>query len=167
MSDHLPRPSSLLVADRVLLDVAVRSKKRVYEEAGLAFENTGGPPRSETFRHLLERERLGSTLIAEGVAIPHARIAGLNKPLAGFVRMAEPFPFDSPEVKAKLLFILLVPDRADASHLQILSIMSRMLTNRELVADIERAADGASLIALLQAWEVNHLNQRAAASSGT
>ena len=159
MSEQLPRPSRLLEPARVLLDLDLRSKKRVFEEVGLVFENSGGPARNEVFRHLLERERLGSTLIADGVALPHARIAGVSRPMAAFVRMATAFPFDSPEAQAKLLFVTLVPDQADASHLQLLSIMSRMLTDSQLVAELERAADGAGLIAELQAWEVRSLHK--------
>ncbi|MCY4325439.1 MAG: PTS sugar transporter subunit IIA [Betaproteobacteria bacterium] len=159
MIEMLPRPSLLLDPARVLLDLDMRSKKRVFEEVGLAFENSGGPARNDVFRHLLERERLGSTLIADGVALPHARIAGLNKPISVFVRMAAAFPFDSPEAQAKLLFVTLVPDKADASHLQILSIMSRMLTDAELVAELEKAPDAEALIVTLQAWEVRSLDK--------
>ena len=159
MSEVLPRPSQLLIPDRVLLDLDLRSKKRVFEEVGLVFENSGGPPRNEVFRHLLDRERLGSTLIADGVALPHARISKLQKSQAAFVRMAAAFPFDSPDAQAKLLFVTLIPDRADASHLQILSIMSRMLTDDGLVAALKKAADGAGLISELQAWELRCLQK--------
>ena len=166
MSEILPRPSLLLDPARVLLDLELRSKKRVFEEVGLTFENSGGPARNEVFRHLLDRERLGSTLIADGVALPHARIPGLRKPLAAFVRMAAAFPFDSPDAQAKLLFVTLVPDHADASHLQILSIMARMLTDDELIGELEKADDGASLIVALQAWEVRSLHKAPLANNG-
>ena len=70
MSNRVVLPSELLETGRILLDVTANSKKRIFEEAGLAFENTDGPVRGIVFKNLLERERLGSTVISAGCSSP-------------------------------------------------------------------------------------------------
>lgn len=158
MSNLLTKPSSLLVEERVILDLEGKSKKRVFEEVGLAFENSGGPSRSIVLRNLLDRERLGSTLIAEGAAIPHAKIKDLHKPLAAFVRMHESFPFDSPSAKAKYLFVLIAPDRADTGYLQTLSLVSRLLADQEMLTEIDACNTGGEFLAALHGWEHRSLH---------
>lgn len=150
-------PSDLLDENRILLDVVVESKKRAFEEIGLAIENTGGPPRSKVFKHLLERERLGSTMISEGVAIPHARIASLHVPLAAYLRTKEPLTYDTPETKVRHMFILLAPDEADGTHLKILSLMSRLLTDADFIAKAEACTKALTFRALVRDWENNNI----------
>src|SRR5512138_510502 len=87
----------LLAPSHVLLDLPVSSKKRLFEQAGLLFENHDGIARSAVFDSLLARERLGSTALGQGVAIPHGRIKGLKEAIGAFVRLAQPVPFDAPD----------------------------------------------------------------------
>src|SRR5207237_4438626 len=124
--------ANLLRADHVVLDLQVSSKKRLFEQAGLLFENHHGLARSLVFDNLFARERLGSTGLGEGVAIPHGRIKGLKQPLAAFVRLAEAIPFESPDGQpVSLLIFLLVPEQATQQHLEILSEIAQLLSDRE------------------------------------
>ena len=102
--------AKLLPPSNIVLDLEVTSKKRVFERAGLLFENNQGVARSLVFESLFARERLGSTGLGQGVAIPHGRIKGLKEAVGAFVRLSEPVPFDAPDSKpVKLVFLLLVP----------------------------------------------------------
>src|SRR3970282_2297841 len=104
--------AKLLPPANVLLDLQVSSKKRLFEQVGLVFENHNGIARSLVFDSLFSRERLGSTGLGQGVAIPHGRIKGLKDALGAFVRLAQPVAFDSPAAKpVNLVFLLLVPAR--------------------------------------------------------
>lgn len=153
MSDRIILLSELLDVGRVLLDVTAGGKKRLFEEIGLAFENTEGPTRGVVFKALLERERLGSTVISDGVAVPHARLEELRQPLAAYLRTLEPIEYDGPDALVRHMFVLLVPGKADDAHLKILSIMSRMLTDQEFVKNAEACSDRASFLDIVAEWE--------------
>lgn len=89
--------SNILSVSRVLVDLEVGSKKRVFEQAGALFEGHLGLARSVIFDSLFAREKLGSTGLGQGVAIPHGRIKGLKQAAGAFLRLATPVPFDSPD----------------------------------------------------------------------
>ena len=80
-----------------MLDSESASKKRVFERVGLLFENTQHIARSQVFDSLFAREKLGSTGLGQGVAIPHGRVKGLRDAVAAFVKMQNPIPFDAPD----------------------------------------------------------------------
>jgi nitrogen PTS system EIIA component len=148
------RLAKLLPLDQVLLGLSVTSKKRVFEQAGLIFENTNGIARSVVTDNLFARERLGSTGLGEGVAIPHGRIKGLKQPLAAFVRLAEPIPFESPDGQpVGLLIFLLVPEQATQQHLEILSEIAQLLSDREARASLATLPDAAAVHAFLTQWQ--------------
>ncbi|HQY29518.1 MAG TPA: PTS sugar transporter subunit IIA, partial [Burkholderiaceae bacterium] len=124
------RLSRLLAPTNVVLDLSVTSKKRLFEQVGLLFENNHGIERGKVFDSLFARERLGSTGLGEGVAIPHGRIKGLKDALAAVVRLAEPIPFDAPDGKpVNLLVFLLVPEAATEEHLELLSELAELLSD--------------------------------------
>jgi PTS system nitrogen regulatory IIA component len=102
------------------------------------------------FDRLLERERLGSTGIGGGIAIPHGRMAGVSAPLGIFARLAQPIDFDSiDERPVDIVFLLIAPEGAGADHLKALARVSRLLRDRALVEKL-RATDSAdALYALL------------------
>src|SRR5260221_4313300 len=105
--------AKLLPPSNVLLDLDVTSKKRMFEQAGLLFENNQGVARSLVFDSLFARERLGSTGMGQGVAIPHGRVKGLKEAVGAFVRLAQPVPFEAPRGKpASLLVLPLVSEQA-------------------------------------------------------
>ena len=94
--------SKLLPPSNIVLDLEVSSKKRMFEQAGLIFENNQGVARSLVFDSLFARERLGSTGLGQGVAIPHGRIKGLREAVAAFVRLGTPVPFDAASVSRSM-----------------------------------------------------------------
>jgi PTS system nitrogen regulatory IIA component len=153
--------AKLLPPANVLLDQPVSSKKRLFEQVGLLFENNHGIARSLVFDSLFARERLGSTGLGQGVAIPHGRIKGLKDALGAFVRLALPVPFDAPDGKAvNLLFVLLVPAQATEKHLQILSELAQMFSDRALREAMTAAPDAGALHQLIAAWQPDAAGQR-------
>ena len=156
--------AKLLPPSNILLGLEVTSKKRLFEQAGLLFENNQGIARSLVFDSLFARERLGSTGLGQGVAIPHGRIKGLKEPVGAFVRLATPVAFDAPDGKAvSLVFVLLVPEHATELHLQILSEVAQMLSDRELREQLSTEPDAGNLHRHIALWEPNVPNQRRAA----
>jgi nitrogen PTS system EIIA component len=155
----------LLAPSHVLVDLQASSKKRLFEQAGLMFENHDGIARSQVFDSLFARERLGSTGLGQGVAIPHGRIKGLKDALGAFVRLAQPVPFDAPDGKpVNLVFALLVPEHATEKHLEILSELAQMFSDRALREAMAAAADAQALHQLIAAWQPDASGQRRAAA---
>ena len=153
--------AKLLPPANVLLDLPVSSKKRLFEQVGLLFENNHGIARSLVFDSLFARERLGSTGLGQAVAIPHGRIKGLKDALGAFVRLAQPVPFDAPDGKpVQLLFVLLVPEQATEKHLQILSELAQMFSDRALREAMVAAPDAGALHQLITAWQPDAAGQR-------
>lgn len=146
--------SRLLPQTNVLLDLEASSKKRVFEQAGLLFENNHGIERAKVFDSLFMRERLGSTGLGQGVAIPHGRIKGLKEAIAAFVRLAEPVAFDAPDGRpVNLLVFLLVPEQASQQHLDLLSELAQMLSDKAFRERLAIAPDAATLHSLLATWQ--------------
>lgn len=146
--------SRLLPQANVLLDLEASSKKRVFEQAGLLFENNHGIERAKVFDSLFMRERLGSTGLGQGVAIPHGRIKGLKEAIAAFVRLAEPVAFDAPDGRpVNLLVFLLVPEQASQQHLDLLSELAQMLSDKAFRERLSTAPDAATLHSLLATWQ--------------
>jgi len=156
--------AKLLPPSNILLDLDVTSKKRVFEQAGLLFENNQGLARSLVFDSLFSRERLGSTGLGQGVAIPHGRIKGLKEAVGAFVRIAQPVPFDAPDGKpVNLVFLLLVPEQATEQHLRILSDLAQMFSDRELRDRLATEQDPSRIHQLITVWQPHAADQRRAA----
>lgn len=143
--------NKLLPDTHVLLDLEASSKKRVFEQAGILFENHVGIARSVVFDSLFAREKLGSTGLGQGIAIPHGRIKGLKHATGAFLRLATPVPFDSPDGRpVNLLFVLLVPEQATEEHLQILSELAQRFADRAFRDALAGAPDPAAITALFR-----------------
>jgi PTS system nitrogen regulatory IIA component len=148
------RLASILPPPQVLAHVDVTSKKRAFEEAGLLFENLHGLGRALVTDSLFSRERLGSTGLGHGVAIPHGRIKGLKSPMAAVFQLAQPIGFDSPdEVPVSLLIFLLVPEAATQKHLEILSEIAELLSDTGLREQITSCGDATQLHSLITGWQ--------------
>jgi PTS system nitrogen regulatory IIA component len=147
------RLASLLPPEQVLAQVDVTSKKRAFEEAGLLFENLHGLSRALITDSLFSRERLGSTGLGHGVAIPHGRIKGLKSPMAAVFQLLAPIGFDAPDdLPVTLLIFLLVPEAATQKHLEILSEIAELLSDMELRQRLTASTDAAELHGLLTGW---------------
>jgi nitrogen PTS system EIIA component len=148
------RIARLLTDDKFLLDTEVSSKKRLFEQVSVLFENSAGLQRSSTFDSLFQRERLGSTGLGEGVAIPHGRIKGLKDPKAAFVRLATPIMFDAPDAKpVSLLIFLLVPEKANEEHLELLSELAELMSDEQTRGRLMSLPTASDLMGLLNNWE--------------
>jgi len=157
--------AKLLSPAQVVTDLQATSKKRLFEQAGLLFENQHGLARSVVFDSLFAREKLGSTGLGQGVAIPHGRIKGLKEALGAFLRLAQPVPFESPDGNpVSLVFVLLVPEKATEKHLQILSELAQMFSDKSLREAMMQAADAAALHGLISTWQPDAPGQRRAAA---
>ena len=146
--------SQILPPENVALDLDVSSKKRAFEQAGLLFENNCGIARSIVSDNLFARERMGSTGLGHGVAVPHGRIKGLKTPLAAFVRLAEPIPFESPDGEpVNLLVFLLIPDHVTQQHLEILSEVAEMFSDEAFRTVLSTAPDPSAVHARIITWQ--------------
>ncbi|MFM1879796.1 MAG: Nitrogen regulatory protein [Pseudomonadota bacterium] len=147
------RISGLLSVKNILLDVEATSKKRVFEQAGLLFEENNGIARAKVFDSLFARERLGSTGLGEGIAIPHGRIKGLEEAVAAVFRLNAPVSFDAPDGKpVSILIFLLVPEHATQQHLEILSEVAEMLSDGSLRSSLIDSQSPDALYQALTAW---------------
>ncbi len=146
--------SRLLPASNILLDLPASSKKRAFEQAGLLFENNQGIARAKVFDSLFTRERLGSTGLGQGVAIPHGRIKGLKEAVAAFVRVADPIPFDAPDGQpVSVMIFLLVPEQASQAHLDLLSELAQMLSDKSFRQTLLETPTTEGVHGALSTWE--------------
>jgi len=156
--------SELLPPSNVVIDLDASSKKRVFEQAGLLFENNHGIARSVVFDSLFSRERLGSTGLGQGVAIPHGRIKGLKDAAGAFLRLATPVQFDAPDGRpVNMLFVLLVPEQANERHLQLLSELAQMFSDRDFPDQLLNAPDAATIHSAFASWGPHATDERRAA----
>jgi len=146
--------SQILPLPRILVDLDAASKKRAFEQAGLLFENSLHIARSQVFESLFVREKLGSTGLGQGVAIPHGRIKGLRDAAAAFIRMKTPIPFDAPDGRpVSLMCVLLVPAAANDKHLQILSELAQMFSDKPFRETLLNGKDAADIYQTIQNWK--------------
>lgn len=151
------RLSAILPAEQVLVAVDATSKKRAFEEAGLLFESVHGLNRALITDSLFARERLGSTGLGHGVAIPHGRIKGLKQPLAAVFQLANPIGFDAPdEQPVQLMIFLLVPEAATQKHLEILSEIAELLSDAALREKMKTSGQATDLHQLIATWQSAH-----------
>jgi len=150
------RIANLLSLENVVAALDASSKKRVFEDAGILFENHQGIARSVVYEALFAREKLGSTGLGQGIAIPHGRIKGLKKPLGAFFRLETPVQFEAPDGKpVGLIFVLLVPEAANEQHLQLLSELAQMFSDRTFREQLASAPDTTSLYSLFAQWNAS------------
>ncbi|MEW5942880.1 MAG: PTS sugar transporter subunit IIA [Pseudomonadota bacterium] len=155
--------AKILPAGNVLADLDAGSKKEAFEKIGRLFEDGQHIAAAKVTDSLLAREKLGSTGLGHGVAIPHGRLKALREAVAAFVRLKNPIPFEAPDGKhVSLLFILLVPERATDLHLQILGELAQMFSDRQLRERLLACTDSAELHRLLIEWSPHAPNQRPA-----
>ena len=152
--------AKLLPLSNVMLDLDVGSKKRLFEQVGLLFENHHQIARSQVFDSLFAREKLGSTGLGRGIAIPHGRVKGLKEALGALVRTKQGIPFDAPDGQpVELIFVLLVPDRATDVHLQLLSELAQMFSDKAFRERMRAAANAEEMHQLITNWQPHGAGQ--------
>ena len=143
---------TLFSAESVVIDVNVVSQKQLFQEmaARLIEARQLDVSARDVVAAAMERERLGSTGVGNGVAIPHARIDGIDHVIAGFARLSEPMDFDSVDGRpVDLVAFLLAPSDAAGAHLRALARVSRQLRREENRSRIRSAPDAMSIFMIL------------------
>jgi PTS system nitrogen regulatory IIA component len=146
--------SDLLSPDTVLANLSVPTKKALFQALGAAAADRHGLDPRTVAERLADREKLGSTGFGGGIAIPHAKIAGLDGIVGVVARLAQPIDVDAvDDMPVDLVFMLLSPPEAGAEHLKTLARVSRALRNPDFVAKLRGAGSRDALYALLTAAE--------------
>ena len=141
--------STLIRPEYVLLDLDARSKDALVSEIADRLASTLNLPPKDIAKSLIKREQLGSTGLGQGVAIPHGRIKQLKQAAGVFVRTLTAVPFEAPDNEpVRLLFVLLVPEHATDLHLQILSELAQLFSDRTLRERLLQAQDVQQVIHL-------------------
>ena len=138
---------SLLTPERTLCRAPELSKKRLFENAAeLICVDQGELESGEVYSKLLARERLGSTALGNGIAIPHSRISHCEKAIGTLITLNEGIEFDAPDgAPVDILFLLLVPEEAQQEHLNILAGLAQLLSNHEFCEGLRAANTAAEL----------------------
>jgi PTS system nitrogen regulatory IIA component len=147
--------AQLLSPDRVSRTSEISSKKRVLEVLSeMLASSQPNLSVTEIFDSLIARERLGSTGLGHGVAIPHGRLAGIEHAVAALVKLERGVDYDAPDREpVDLLFALLVPQESTDEHLQILATLARMFADPATLASLRSADDGEALLSEIQRWD--------------
>lgn len=150
-------PKGILELANISIAEPASSKKRILERAAqLLAANSEDPTAEQIFERLLERERLGSTGLAGGVALPHARMPGIHDSRGAFLRLAEQVDFDALDGRpVDLVFALVVPEEATEEHLQLLARLAAMFNEEEL-RDQLRTSDAKEALAILTGQSTIH-----------
>jgi PTS system nitrogen regulatory IIA component len=149
--------SDLLTPDSVIARLKVATKKQALQElASLAARRVRMDERV-IFDTLLERERLGTTGVGRGVAIPHGKLAGLKQLHGFFARLEQPIDFDAIDgLPVDLIFVLLAPESAGADHLKALARISRLMRNAPMCERLRATDNADALYALLTGSTASH-----------
>ena len=140
----------LLAQDGILSALNAQDKKQALQQLATRAGETTGINAHDIFTALLQRERLSSTSLGRGIAIPHVKIAGLKKITCFFARLEKPIAFDSHDGEpVDLIFLLLAPEAAGADHLKALARISRLMREPLIVEKLRRSNDKAALYSIL------------------
>lgn len=147
----------LLNQTGVIAKLRATSKKQVLQELAKRAAEATGLPERQIFEVLLERERLGTTGVGNGIAIPHGKLPGLTRLFGMFARLESPVDFDAiDEQPVDLIFLLLAPEAAGADHLKALARVSRLLRDRGVCEKLRGANQPDAIYALLTESPASH-----------
>lgn len=142
--------ADLIGPECVLPSVKATGKKQLFQEICTKAREVHGLEHRRMVEGLMEREKLGSTAMGNGIAIPHARIEDLGKIVGFFARMERPLDFEAADgLGVDLVFALLVPKVSGTDHLRALAKVSRLLRDSEICSKLRATTDGDALYALL------------------
>jgi PTS system nitrogen regulatory IIA component len=142
--------SDFISPDSVVSSLKAKTKKQLLQDLSARAARLTGLQERDIFDVLLQRERLGSTGLGHGIAIPHGKLAGLKRIAGIFARLAEPIEFDAVDgAPVDIVFLLLAPEGAGADHLKALARISRLLREGGAVEKLRASRDAAALYAVL------------------
>ncbi len=146
--------SALLSPQNIFIDTEVTSKKKLLELIANIVADRTELSQSVIYSNLLNRERLGSTGLGRGFAVPHARVADLETTGGFFFRLVEPVNFDSPDDQpVDLVFTIVIPQEATEEHLLILSSLAKIFSQEEVCQAIRGAASRDEIERIIQSAE--------------
>lgn len=142
--------TDLLSPAAVISPLRANSKKQALQELAQHAAALTGLPDREIFEALLQRERLGSTGIGDGIAIPHGRMPGIDRLVGLFARTEKPIDFDALDGQpVDIIFVLIAPEGAGADHLKALARVARVLRNQSVLEQVRKIRDPAAIHAIL------------------
>jgi len=146
--------SALLSPQKIFIDTEVSSKKKLLELIANITADQTRLPESIIYTNLLNRERLGSTGLGQGFAVPHARLPDLEKTVGCFFRLKQPVNFESPDnLPVDLVFTIIIPQEAAEEHLLILSSLARIFSNADICEAIRAATSKEEIEKIIQSAE--------------
>jgi PTS system nitrogen regulatory IIA component len=146
-------PPQFLVVGRIYSGVSVTSKKRLLQALSELLAE-GDATKEAVFEHLIERERLGSTGLGHGIALPHSRMREVREARCAFIQLREAIDYDAiDDEPVDLALALLVPAEANETHLEILSALAAMFSNERLRRDLRSAATPQEILELFESWD--------------
>jgi len=148
--------SDFISPDSVMSSLKAKTRKQLLQDLSARAARLTGLQERDIFDVLLQRERLGSTGLGQGIAIPHGKLQGLRHIVGVFARLAEPVDFDAVDgQKVDIVFLLLAPQAAGADHLTALARISRLLREGNAVEKLRASMDAAALYAVLTEGETS------------
>ena len=149
--------SDLIEAGAIMPALRANSKKQLLQLLSEKAAELTGLPEREVFDTILQRERLGSTGVGNGIAIPHGKLAGVKKITGVFARLDHAVDFEAlDDQPVDLVFLLLAPEGAGADHLKALSRIARVLRDSDTVAKISATADASAIHSFLSETPASH-----------
>lgn len=146
--------ASLLALPHIMLDVEIGNKRQLFELLGQRYSQELGVAPTLILDSLLAREKLGSTGLGQGVAVPHGRIKGLKTAAGILVRLDPAIDFDAPDRRpVNLVFVLFVPLNATDLHLQILGELAQLFSDKTLRQALSASNDSADTFELIRNWQ--------------
>jgi PTS system nitrogen regulatory IIA component len=149
--------TDLLSPDAILSALRVNGKKQALQEMSERAAQVSGLPAREIFDALLQRERLGSTGVGDGIAIPHGKLAKCTRIFGIFARLERAIDFEALDgLPVDLIFLLIAPESAGADHLKALAMIARVLRDSEMAAQLRATRDASALYSLLTLRPASH-----------
>jgi PTS system nitrogen regulatory IIA component len=146
--------SELLSPQKIFIDTDVTSKKKLLELIANIVADKVELPESVIYSNLLGRERLGSTGLGKGIAVPHARVPELDITMACFFRLTQAVNFEAPDnLPVDLVFTILLPEEATEEHLLILSALARVFSNDQVCQAIRNASSREEIESIIKSAE--------------
>lgn len=146
--------TALLSPDRIFIDPNICSKKKLLEFIANTVTGQCGLTHSTLFNSLLDRERLGSTGLGNGFAVPHARLSDLKETIGFFVKLAQPINFDAPDNKpVDLVFCIIIPEHATDEHLQILASLAKVFSQPAICSAMRNAISSEDVTRIIDSAE--------------
>jgi len=156
--------AKILDVQCIRVDLELDSRDALFAYMGNLFEGVCGLPADNLVDALNQREKLGSTGLGMGIAIPHQRIKGLKEALGAFVRLKTPVEFDAPDNQpVSLFFFMLAPEQANETHLRLLAELAQMFSDKNFRESLASAPDAVAIASAFEQWDVHAPSERSPA----